>query len=80
MAADECPACCATIPRPELCSGMWSGAQENGLPAGGSFYQADCPQCGIHLVAYADVFDDRGNIPHRAPDWGPALDWQQEAE
>ena len=57
---------------------MWSGAQFNGMPAGGGWYQTPCPGCGIRLVAYEDVYDEAGNIPEWPAGWEPKLHWQRD--
>jgi rubredoxin len=78
MPSGVCPECGVSIPRPEGCCGMWSGAQANGRPAGGGWYQLDCPDCGVKLVAYENVYDELGNIRARADDWEPELYWQRD--
>jgi hypothetical protein len=57
---------------------MWNGAQPNGRPAGGGWYQAICSNCSVKLVAYENVYDEDGHIPYPPDDREPELHWQRD--
>jgi hypothetical protein len=41
---------------------MWSGCKASGPPAGGGVLNTVCTKCGSALVAYEDVYDERGEV------------------
>ena len=57
-----CPKCHTAIADEPTCTGMWSGAKAGGSPAGGGVLTTVCAKCGIALVAYEDVYDERGEV------------------
>ena len=76
--SDICPACGATVTRPKLCHGMWDGRKPSGARAGGGLFKTECRGCGAHLVAYQDLYDDAGKLPHEVT-VEPPLYWGRDA-
>jgi hypothetical protein len=58
----RCPGCRTAIAHEADCTGMWSGAKPGGWPAGGGVMITVCAKCGSALVAYEDVYDERGEV------------------
>jgi hypothetical protein len=74
-----CPLCGFRVAVPPGAVGMWTGSKSEGGPAGGGVHVSRCRICRLLLVAYSDVYDDKGRILSETPalTWAPCgIPWQ----
>jgi ribosomal protein S27E len=54
-----CPQCGKLIVNPVKFYGLWDGRKPDGTKTGGPVYKTTCKECGMQLISFSSVKDDK---------------------